>query len=197
MSAVAIIPARGGSRRIPRKNVRLFHGRPIIAYSIEAALGSHMFDDVVVSTDDRQIALVAFDCGAKVSYRDEKLCADDIGPLEVTAFTVKGLKPFEFACCIYATAPLMTALDIQRGFCTLIEMKAHYAISIYGADDQPITDAAQFIWATRRALINNEPLAGSRTALVPIAPNRVCDINTEEDWQRAERMYLELNKAAA
>lgn len=113
MATVAIIPARGGSKRIPRKNIRPFLGKPIIAYSIETALQSRLFDEVMVSTEDDEIAGLALQYGAKVPFRRSDKTSDDYATtidvlLEVlTAYQSQG-QVFEFGCCIYPTAPFIT-----------------------------------------------------------------------------------------
>lgn len=118
--AIAIIPARGGSRRIPRKNIRDFAGRPIISYTIEAALKSGCFDEVMVSTDDQQIAHVAVAEGALVPFfRSEDTACDTAGMVEVVlevlnAYASSG-KHFPIFCCLLATAPFVTADLLLRG----------------------------------------------------------------------------------
>ncbi len=118
---VAIIPARGGSKRIPGKNVKLFLGKPIIAYSIEAALDSNIFDKVIVSTDSDEIADVARSYGAEVPfYRPQELCDDHTETAPVICHTIQWLENNKstpvFACCIYATAPFVEPLYIRKGF---------------------------------------------------------------------------------
>ena len=112
MSCVAIIPARGGSKRIPRKNIRPFVGKPIIGYSIEAALQSQLFDRVIVSTDDAEIASVAKAYGAEVPFfRPAELADDFTGTNAVVKQCLEWLNtqkyPVDYACCIYATAPFV------------------------------------------------------------------------------------------
>ena len=113
MKTVAIITARGGSKRIPGKNIREFLGKPILAYSIEAALASGQFDEVMVSTDDRQIADIAAAYGAAVPfYRSEKTSGDFATTTDVLLevleeYDRRGVH-FEAACCIYPTAPFVT-----------------------------------------------------------------------------------------
>lgn len=121
MSNLAIIPARGGSKRIPRKNIRDFLGKPIIAYSIEIALESDLFDEVMVSTDDPEIADVAKKYGAKVPFMRSKENADDYATtvdvlVEVLQAYQKQGKYFENGCCIYPTAPLIKASFIESGY---------------------------------------------------------------------------------
>jgi pseudaminic acid cytidylyltransferase len=118
---IAIIPARGGSKRIPRKNIKYFHGKPIIAYSIEAAINSRCFDQVVVSTDDSEIAEVAKAFGAEVPFiRPKKLADDYTGTNAVVKHAIQWFfeqgETVEYACCIYATAPFLQPKYVQEGF---------------------------------------------------------------------------------
>ena len=117
---VAIIPARGGSKRIPRKNIREFAGKPVIAYSINCALQSGLFERVIVSTDDEEIARVARDCGAEVPFlRPKELADDQTGTTEVIAHAVEYLQgqgaKLSAVCCIYATAPFILQEDLKKG----------------------------------------------------------------------------------
>ena len=122
---IAVVPARGGSKRIPRKNIRLFEGKPIIAWSIEAALAAGCFDRVIVSTDDADIAAVARQYGAEVPFlRPTELADDYAGTAEVvrhviSALSVQGGAAVSAACCIYATAPFIAAQDLCQGFALL------------------------------------------------------------------------------
>jgi pseudaminic acid cytidylyltransferase len=121
---VAVIPARGGSKRIPRKNVRAFAGLPMIAHSITSALGSGLFDRVIVSTDDDEIAEVAERYGAVAPFRRPPTLSDDhTGTAPVIAHAVAWLRERETTpsavCCIYATAPFMRAEDLARGLALL------------------------------------------------------------------------------
>lgn len=122
---LAVIPARGGSKRIPRKNIKDFLGKPIIAYSIEAALDSGCFDQVIVSTDDAGIAGVARACGAETPFVRPPALADDFTGTNAVVkhalgwFQAEGVT-FDTACCIYATAPFLRPQDLKRG-CDLLE----------------------------------------------------------------------------
>ena len=132
---IAIIPARGGSKRIPRKNIKLFNGRPMIAWSIEAAKASFLFDRIIVSTDDDEIANVAREWGAEVPFiRPSKLSTDFVGTTEVVAHAVQwALKQkydVEAVCCIYATAPFIQANDLRRGLTTLQSGNWAFAFSV-------------------------------------------------------------------
>lgn len=188
--SIAIIPARGGSQRIPRKNIRLFHGKPILAYSIETAQKSGLFDDVWVSTEDAEIGRIAIQCGARWQHRSTVGAEDGVGTQAVMAEALTDIGGIpELACCIYATAPLMTVEDLHRGLWLL---KSHrgfqYAFSV---GTNPLQDAGQFYWGWSQAFINGDDLHAN-AVMVPISSDRVCDINTEEDWLRAEQMYLAL-----
>lgn len=121
MRNLAIIPARGGSKRIPRKNVKEFLGKPILAYSIEAALKSGLFDEVMVSTDDVEIAEVAKKYGAKVPFMRSAETANDFATTadvlnEVISCYEELGQRFDNFCCIYATAPLINSDDIKLAF---------------------------------------------------------------------------------
>lgn len=121
MPNLAIIPARGGSKRIPGKNIKSFLGKPIIAYSIEAALSSGLFDEVMVSTDDLEIAAIAIAYGATVPFmRSDKTATDFATTFDVIQEVVKEYelvgKSFEFTCCIYACAPFVTNEKLINSF---------------------------------------------------------------------------------
>ena len=118
---IAIIPARGGSKRIPKKNIKDFQGKPIVSYSIESALKSNLFDMVIVSTDDDEIAEIAIKYGAEVPFiRPKKLSDDFTGTHEVIGHAVRWLEnngnKIDYVCCLYATAPFIQIKDIVKGF---------------------------------------------------------------------------------
>ena len=193
---VAIIPARGGSKRIPGKNTRLFHGKPILAYSIETARASNCFDKIIVSTEDEKVKAVARAYGAKIHNRAASLADDLTGTQAVAraalawwAANPNCTEP-EFACCIYATCPLMTANDLRAGLQALrFNAGIDYVYTI-GPDR---VDAGQFYWGRPKSFLAEVPLHGN-SFLLELPPERVCDINTEEDWARAEAMYQELQE---
>ena len=132
---LAVIPARGGSKRILNKNIRYFCGKPIIAYSIEKARQSGLFDDVVVSTDSTIIAEIALRCGAGVPFmRPKDLATDKIHPFSAVShairfFEEKGIT-LESICCIYATAPLMRVGDLIKGHEALTENKFDFVMAV-------------------------------------------------------------------
>jgi len=133
---IAIIPARGGSKRIPGKNIKIFAGKPIIAYSILAALESELFDRVIVSTDSLEIAKVAKEFGAEVPFlRDAALAGDFTGTDEVLVDALEIVQnqmncPVKYLCCLYATAPFVRGKDLRRGYQDLVESGAGTAFTV-------------------------------------------------------------------
>jgi N-acylneuraminate cytidylyltransferase len=126
MSTVAIITARGGSKRIPRKNIKPFMDKPMLAYPIEAALESGVFDEVMVSTDCPEIAAVALKCGAKVPFMRSEKTSDDYAPTfdvleEVLVEYKKQGKKFDETCCIYPCSPFLTAETLRKAYQQLKE----------------------------------------------------------------------------
>lgn len=132
---IAVIPARGGSKRIPRKNIRPFCGRPIISYSIDAARQSSLFDEIIVSTDDEEIAAVSCQLGATTPFVRPREIADDFTGTNavvkhaVTWFRERG-KEISHACCIYATAPLIQPRYLREGYEALTRSDAAFAFSV-------------------------------------------------------------------
>ncbi|ELH0878897.1 pseudaminic acid cytidylyltransferase [Vibrio cholerae] len=131
---VAIIPARGGSKRIPRKNIKLFHGKPMIAYSINAAIASGCFDKVIVSTDDSEIAAVAVAYGAEVPFlRPAEISDDYATTMDVMAHAINWCQSegwgVEAVCCLYATAPFVRPEDLQQGYALLRDSDVQFAFS--------------------------------------------------------------------
>ena len=132
---IAVIPARAGSKRIPRKNVREFCGKPMIAWSIEAALKSKCFEQVIVSTDDEEIASISRNYGADIPFvRPISIADNHIGIGQVIAHAVdwfqnQGITP-DYFCCIFATAPFIQTTDIQSGLKLISEKHCDYVISV-------------------------------------------------------------------
>ena len=224
MSRVAIIPARGGSKRIPRKNVKAFCGKPMIAWSIEAAKASGCFDQIIVSTDDEEIANVARGWGAAAPFmRPAELSDDFAGTMPVMRHAVEWLNQndaeVEYACCIYATAPFVSAEDLKQGFQLIKDMGSSYAFSVTSYPFPPprairITesgrvamfnpehfqtrsqdleeawhDAGQFYWGSAKAWCEERPIFGEDSVPVKLPRHRVQDIDTPEDWIRAEWLF--------
>jgi N-acylneuraminate cytidylyltransferase len=202
VSAVCVIPARGGSRRIPRKNIKPFHGKPIIAYSIEVAKESGLFDEIWISTDDPEIVNIASVGGVSFSWREAALCADDVGTQEVTKAMLERLNElgasFDYACCIYPCAPMMIAEDLRIGFRALTDPRAQTDFA-YSVGMNPFRDAGNWYWGKTQSFLDGVPLDpdGFNIMKVVISNERVCDINTPEDWSRAEAMYAALHPEVA
>ncbi len=132
---IAIIPARGGSKRIPRKNIKLFFGKPLISYSIKLALDSKLFSKVIVSTDDKQIAKIAKEYGAEVPFLRPSELADDYTPSQdVISHALDFLKSegheFDYLCTIYATAPLLQVKYLKQGLKELKNSNAHMSFAV-------------------------------------------------------------------
>lgn len=202
MKPIAIIPARGGSTRIKGKNIRAFHGKPIIAYSIEAAHNSGCFERIFVSTDDPAIAAVAKAYGAKIHQRSRAMSQNEVGTQEVAQDALRSLisglkEPPKYACVIYPTAPLMLPKDLQAGFELLAERpdnpRAFHYVYTAGQDG---ADAGQWYWGWVDAFLTARPLhSNPPNSLRYILPaERVCDVNFEADWQRAEVLYRNLKE---
>ncbi|KAE9644454.1 pseudaminic acid cytidylyltransferase [Pseudomonas sp. PB103] len=224
MSCVAIIPARGGSKRIPRKNLKPFDGVPMIVRSIRLALDSGLFERVVVSTDDAEIAEVAQAHGADVPFlRPAELADDFAGTAAVIVHALQQLPGFDYACCIYATAPLLQARYLRQGL-DLLEQHTDksfaFSVSSFGfpvqraltldgqgaltalypefrntrSQDLPeaFQDAGQFYWGRSDAWLRGEVIFSPASLPVIVPRHLVQDIDTPEDWKRAEYLYAAL-----
>ena len=227
MANICIIPARGGSKRIPRKNIKEFLGKPLIAYSIETALKSELFDDVIVSSDDDAIIKIANKYGASTPFIRPKELSDDFSNTgDVLKHTLKFLKEngkeYNFVCTIYATAPMLQVKYLKEGLEKLKVSDAHMAFSVTSMPfpiqrtfkitkdercemftpehykersqdlEEAYQDAGQFYWEN----LNNKGLdiAFSKSSIPIILPRYlVQDIDTLEDWKRAELMYGAIN----
>lgn len=228
MKNLAIIPARGGSKRIPRKNVKDFLGKPIISYSIEAALKSELFDEVMVSTDDQEIAAVATKHGASVPFFRTKENADDYATTTDVLLEVIekfGKDSFEYACCIYPTAPFISNgvledtynLLVKNGFDTVFPVvKFGYPIQrslktngekiqmvwpeYLNSRSQDLElryhDAGQFYWFSVKEFQVTHKLFTKNSGFYEIDELRVQDIDSEIDWKLAELKFKLLNKRA-
>ena len=227
---LAVIPARGGSKRIPRKNIRPFCDQPIIAWSIAAARDSGCFDRIIVSTDDAEIAQVARDAGAEAPFvRPAELSDDHTGTIAVVRHAIDWQAGHAVAptlvCCIYATAPFVTAADLQQGLATLERSGCDFALSVtkypfpiqrairidsqgrlsmFSPEhfrtrsqdlEEAFHDAAQFYWGRSEAWQAADTLFGPASAAVVLPPHRVQDIDTPDDWVRAEWMFQAQRRA--
>lgn len=228
MKNIAIITARGGSKRIPRKNIKAFCGKPIIAYSIEAALKSGVFDEVMVSTDDQEIKNIAITYGAKVPFlRSEKTSNDMAMTYEVLLevldeYEKRGLK-FEQLCCIYPTAPFITAEKLKLGMTQLENEEADTVIPIVAfsfppqrgfiINDNNVTfkypenalkrsqdlepmyhDCGQFYCLNIEKFKESKKIISDNTKPLFMNELEVQDIDNESDWEIAELKYKILNK---
>ena len=220
---IAIIPARGGSKRIPRKNIKQFHGLPMIVYAIRAALNSGAFDRVVVSSDDAEIIHIAQEFGADVPFIRPIELADDHTPtVPVIAHAIEACRllgwDVEEVCCIYPGVPFISEDDIRNAYHQLQSSGAHYVfpVTVFASPIQRALrrlpdgsvksfqpeyattrtqdlelgffDVGQFYWGKTEAWLQglNIHLNGN-TFVIP--EWRVVDIDTLDDWKRAELIY--------
>jgi len=222
---VAIIPARGGSKRIPGKNLKLFAGNPIISYSIDAAFKTKLFDRIIVSTDSQEIAAVANQYGAETPFIRPPEISDDhtmLPPVLIHAlcWLENNDSPIDYICCILPTAPLINPEFMIDGFAKLIsektssvisvttfpfpisrafKMNAHGRLEMYWPKHEftrsndlaeAYHDAGQFYWLDTKTFYQTERIFNDDAIPVVIPRYLVQDIDTEEDWLTAERMYL-------
>lgn len=215
---VAIIPARGGSKRISRKNIRDFCGRPMISYAIRAALESGVFHRVLVSTDDQEIYDVSKSLGAQVLPLRPKELADDYTPLvpviQHAISCLEGSDPcYDNICCVYPCVPLLAAEDLSNSLELMIDLRSESCIPVcefisapqraFRINDEAkiswvnpkhrltrtqdleklFYDAGAFVWASRDKWMQGD-LADGVAYIMP--SDRVIDIDTSEDWDRAE-----------
>lgn len=185
---IAIIPARGNSVRVPRKNVRDFRGKPMLRYPIDVAKASNLFQLVVVSTDDDEIEQVALDAGAVVTRR----ASDDgsKGTQEIARDVLSHFKTVGMACVVYPCSPLLSPSLLQIGRASLNQWRP-FSMSVDDRDQ----DAGCYYFGWRDAFMRKVPLEDPLTARVRLPAERVCDINTPADWARAESMYDALRRA--
>lgn len=191
MKRFCIIPARGGSRRIPRKNIRSFFGKPIIAYSIELALSCQRFDAVYVSTEDAEIASVAIAYGATVVGRSLGMERDEATTQAVIqdAIHLLAVPPNDRVVCLYPCAPLLNDELLTLGIWQHHFVGGHFVASV-GLEPFLHDAGAFYVGYAADWLVH--PLYSCHTRIRPMPADRVCDINTPEDWTRAETMYAAL-----
>lgn len=223
MRKIAIITARGGSKRIPRKNIKPFLGKPILAYSIEAAAGSGLFDEIMVSTDDAEIAEIAERHGAKVPFMRSPETANDFATtndvlLEVLAEYEKRGQRFDVGCCIYPTAPFVTAEKLRKAMEMLLNSDADTLIPVVAfsyppqramivkdgrlvfeypeymdSRSQDLTphyhDVGQFYCFRVEAYKRNRKLMLGNILPFEIPETQVQDIDSQTDWEIAEIKY--------
>lgn len=228
MESIAIITARGGSKRIPKKNIKNFCGKPIIAYSIEAALKADIFDEVMVSTDSDEIAEISRKYGAKIPFmRSEKTSNDFATTADVITEVLDQYKAagihFEYACCIYPTAPFITAGKIiqamkqlrdsnadsvlplvpfsyppQRGLIInngTAEMKYPEYVDSRSQDLEKIYhDCGQFYCFKTASFRNTGKIMTGKISPIIIPELEMQDIDTLEDWKLAELKFILMQK---
>lgn len=221
--SIAMITARGGSKRIPRKNVKEFLGKPILLYSIEAALQSGIFDEVMVSTDDEEIAALAKKAGAKVPFMRSNETANDYATTTDVVYEVlkeyeKLGVEFEYCCCIYPTAPFVTADCLKEAMDMLIDKKADSLVPVVrfgfppqrgviikdgrmefkwpenkftrSQDLEPFYhDCGQFYCLKTDSFLTQKSLVMEDTVAFIREESKVQDIDTMEDWKMAELKY--------
>jgi len=228
MKSICIIPARGGSKRIPKKNIKLFHGKPLIAYSIENALASKLFDKVIVSTDNTHIAEIAKKYGAEIPFlRPKELSDDYAGTWDVVEHAIKFLEAqgesYKYVCTLYATAPLLEVEYLKEGYEKLKNSDACRSFSVtsmpfpiqrtfkitqddrcemfwpqnYNTRSQDLEeayqDAGQFYWQ-KQGCKSDDVFFGKDSIPIILPRYLVQDIDTLEDWKRAEVMYEVLHQ---
>lgn len=224
MASVAIITARGGSKRIPRKNIKNFLGKPIITYSIEAAIKSELFEEVMVSTDDGEIAEISMQYGAKIPFmRSEKNSNDYAGTAEVLLEVIQKYMDrgnyFDTVCCLYPTAPFITAkklIESQEVFQTgkydtlfpvvafsypiqrALRIGEKGRLSMFQPEnlkkrsqdlEKAYHDAGQFYWLKVNALKAQGSLWTGNSGVVKYSEIEVQDIDHDTDWRIAEMKY--------
>jgi len=224
---VCVIPARGGSKRIPKKNIKDFNGKPIIAYSIEAALQAGCFDRIIVSTDNKEIAKISIDYGCEVPFfRPEELSDDYSGTVPVIKHAIEWFESagelVDNVCCLYATAPFVQPNFILQALQKLKDLKSDYCFSVtdyrfpvqrsvhitdlgcvemlypehFNTRSQDLEkvyhDAGQFYWGRAQAFKEERSLFSSNSVPYILPSYLVQDIDTLEDWIRAEAMYRSL-----
>jgi pseudaminic acid cytidylyltransferase len=227
---IAVIPARGGSKRIPRKNIKEFCGKPMIAWAITSAIKSKLFDNVIVSTDDEEIADIARKWGAETPFSRPAELADDLTPtVPVIAHAVKVCLEqaweVEYACCIYPCAPFLQADDLIIAFDLLQKNNADfvYPVTEYAhpiqramrqlpsgqmqfiSPENELTrtqdleksyhDSGQFYWGRASAWLEHKKMHTDGLGMT-IPSWRVVDIDSMDDWKRAEDMYKVSNHKA-
>ena len=181
---ICVIPARGGSKRIPRKNIKSFSGKPMIQWAIEAAQESNIFDHIIVSTDDEEIADISKDLGAMVPFKRSQALSDDFtNTTDVIADASQWAKraglDAEIVCCLYATAP--DTQGVKMFFPEHFESRSQ---------DLPkaLYDAGMFYMGRSDAWVQGLRIFDNHSFPLKIPSWRVQDIDTPEDWVRAEQM---------
>ena len=211
---IAIITARGGSKRIKNKNIKNFFGKPIIAYSINLALKSKIFKEVIVSTNDKKIMQISKKYGAKVLFkRPNNLSKNGVPIVDVISHALKkiskkNLKP-SFVCCIFPVSPFITKKILVSSYNTLKKKKLNYIfpvtrktysnqnklyiykkkISKNKKKSQTFFDAGQFYWGSETAWKKKLNIFGLNSGIMYLSSKKFLDVNNMKDWKILEKNY--------
>ncbi len=228
MKSVAIITARGGSKRIPKKNIKDFCGKPIIQYSIEAARECNIFDEIMVSTDDLEIKEIAEKLGAKVPFIRTELTSNDTATtydvlLEVLQTYKEMSIEFDYMCCIYPTAPFITAEKLIHGMRMVMSGVADAVLPVvqfsfppqrgivlkgdricYWMPDNELVrsqdlekiyhDCGQFYCLNVKSFFKEKKIVMQNSLPMVLSELEMQDIDNEEDWKIAELKYMRINR---
>ena len=228
-NVVAIIPARGNSKRIPGKNYKKFNGKPIIANTIKKLKESKIFDRIIVSTDSKKIASISKRAGAEVPFKRSKFLSNDYVSLipvisHCIRFLIKQGYQFDCVCCVFAPNPFLQISDLKKGFKKIKSKKFNYVFSatpyrfqffrsftfsrkrgikmLFNKNyrkrsqnlKQIICDAGQFYWGYKNTWLQKKKIFKKDSDIIMVPEWRYHDIDTMDDWKRAELDYKILNK---
>ena len=228
-NVVAIIPARGNSKRIPGKNYKKFNGKPIIANTIKKLKESKIFDRIIVSTDSKKIASISKRAGAEVPFKRSKFLANDYVSLipvisHSIRFLIKQDYQFDYVCCVFASNPFLQISDLKKGFKKIKSKKFNYVFSattyrfpffrsftfsrkkgikmLFNKNyekrsqnlKQIICDAGQFYWGYKKTWLQKKNIFKKDSDIIMVPEWRYHDLDTMDDWKRAELNYKILNK---
>ena len=202
-NTIAIITARGGSKRIKNKNIISFFGKPMISYSINCAKKSKLFCEIFVSTDSKKIKKISLKYGARVPFLRTKKLSDDItGTHEVVKSFLQNLKKkYKYVCCIYPTAPLMRVRDLIRGYGKLKKNESNYIFSAniseksensFFLNNKNFVDSGQFYWATHETWIKKSKIINEKSLIIKIPKLYSQDLNTYEDLKILKEKALNI-----
>jgi len=220
MKPIAIIPARGGSKRLPRKNILPLNNKPLLAHVIDIALNSNIFEKVIVSTEDEEIARVAGEFGAEVFIRNSKLAQDSSTVVEVCLDVLREYKVDEF-CCLYATSALLSVTTLKESYREFRTRKPSVLMGVSNYNYSPVQaltvdnngDASLLIeeyrgvqsqyhpklrvsngslyWAKEQSFIKEKTFYSKKLNVFDVPENEVCDVDTEEDYKKLLKKYAD------
>jgi pseudaminic acid cytidylyltransferase len=218
MRPVAIIPARGGSKRLSRKNILLLGGKPLMAHIISTALNSNIFEKVIVSTEDEEIAKVASEFGAEVFIRNSKLAQDSSTVVEVCLDVLRGYQVDDF-CCLYATSALLSVKTLKESYNVFQTTKPSVLMGVSSYNYSPVqaltvdnngnanllieeyrgvqsqyhpklrVSNGSLYWAKKQSFIKEKTFYSEYLNVFDVPENEVCDVDTEEDYKRLIKKY--------